>query len=134
MQKAQADWKVELIRNWPTIIGSLSDKVTLENVNEHTVILGVTNSSWLQELYLLSPMLRDTINKHLDKPRIKNIRFKNTSIETKKIYKKTTRKRDIYSRAVLISKRENDTLDHITDPELRAALKQFLIRCYQEKA
>lgn len=127
---APQSWKVNLIMQWPTIMGTLADKVSLEHIDEACIVLGVTNSSWLQELHLMTPILLQTINAHLDKPRITQIRFKAASARQKKTPSKTWQRS---TQPVTLSKHEHETLNALNDPELREALKNFLIRCYQEK-
>jgi hypothetical protein len=130
---SKSDWKLDLIAKWPMIIGTLNDKVTLEHVDETSITLGVNNSSWMQELYLLSPMLRDIINKHLDKPRIKDIRFKNVTFKAKDIPYSTVIPHK-KNKPVTLSSKELETLNNIKNAELRDVLKQFLIRCHQERS
>ncbi len=130
---SKSDWKLDLIAKWPMIIGTLNDKVTLEHVDETSITLGVNNSSWMQELYLLSPMLRDIINKHLDKPRIKDIRFKNVTFKAKDIPHATLIPHK-KNKPVTLSSKELETLNNIKNAELRDVLKQFLIRCHQERS
>jgi len=130
---SKSDWKLDLIAKWPMIIGTLNDKVTLEHVDETSITLGVNNSSWMQELYLLSPMLRDIINKHLDKPRIKDIRFKNVTFKAKDIPQSTLIPHK-KNKPVTLSSKELETLNNIKNAELRDVLKQFLIRCHQERS
>ena len=126
------DWKTQLLMNWPTIIGDLKNQVVLEKVDDHSLVLGTFSSSWMQELYLLSPLLLATINKHLDYPRIKFIRFKIAS--TKKNNTATTPACKIsHKKNVPLSQHEQKTLETIQDEQLRNALKDFLIRCRQEK-
>lgn len=125
-------WKAQLLTNWNTIIGDLHTQVCLEKIEEHSLVLGVTNNSWLQELYMLSPLLIEKINAQLDKPRIKQIRFKianKKTINKKKIHTPTKKQPMDWS----VSTKEQKTLDAIEDTQLRDALKNFLIRCYQEK-
>lgn len=73
----QTSWKAELHINWKNIIGHLSEHVQLLKVYDSALLLGVKDSSWLQEMYLLSPLLIETINKSLDKPYIIKLHFKN---------------------------------------------------------
>lgn len=125
------DWKLDLIANWPHIIGPLADKVSIESIDGSCITLGVCHPSWMQELYLMAPMLRDTINKHLKQPRIQEIRFKSISFEpTKKKIMPSVRQ--IKNKPVTLSKQELNTLNQINDSQLRTALKNFLIRCHQE--
>jgi hypothetical protein len=84
----------------------------------------------MQELYLLSPLLIKTINEKLDQPYIKQIRFKQVSL--KPIKTKAYATKTISTKEVSLSKADERTLEKITDPTLRAAMKAFRIRCYRE--
>ena len=125
-------WKYQLLNKWSSIFGDINTKITLEKINNDTVILGVYDSCWMQELYYLSPLLINKINESLDTPRIKNVRFKKvgkqkTNIVLKKEHIPTTKK------IVPISLTEKRALNKIGDPELSKVLEAFRIRCYQEK-
>ena len=129
--KQDDNWKFVLLDSWQSILGALSTKVTLEKIQDDTLILGVQDSCWLQELYLLSNVLIKTINQALDKPRIKNLRFKTTGIKKVKLAHAQPLKRS--NKVVKLSTKENQTLTSIKDEQLRDVLKNFLIRCYNEK-
>ncbi len=127
---SKKSWKTDLLYNWNDIIGTLANKVHIEKIDEESITLGVFHSSWMQELYLLSPLIIKTINKRLEHPYIKQIRFKHITIKknvTKKIKNKMVLKKDVQ-----LSKQDERALAHITDPILRDALKAFRMRCYRE--
>jgi hypothetical protein len=87
----------------------------------------------MQELYLLSSTLLETINRNLDQPRIKQVRFK---LIGKKEQKKQTGTAPPYKdepKTITLTPTELKALERITDSDLRTALQSFLIRCYQEK-
>ncbi len=98
---------------------------------DDTLIIGVLDSCWLQELYLLSPLLIQTINEKLDRPRIKKLRLKAVGITDKKV-KKEAPKKKLAHRIVQLCPREQETLNKIEDEQLRQSLKDYLIRCYRE--
>lgn len=125
------NWKVDLLRNWDSIIGNLNTKVYLEKITEDTLVLGVTDSCWLQELYLLSNVILRVINEKLDRPRIKQLRFKKADIRPQKKTQPVKIKRDYRTRA--LTPKEKQALTHIKDPQLQQTLTDFLIRCYQEQ-
>ncbi len=135
----QTSWKAELHINWKNIIGHLSEHVQLLKVYDSALLLGVKDSSWLQEMYLLSPLLIETINKSLDKPYIIKLHFKNVgeseytqqnaAPQPKK--EKTQQPKDQSKHT--LTRFEQTTLDQVEDPELREALKELLLTCYQEK-
>lgn len=126
-------WKIQLLNNWQTILGNLSNNVCIEKINDDTLTLGVYDSCWIQELYLLSHVLLKTINEKLDKPRIKRLRFKLVGIKkTKTKHTPIAPKKD-KSMIVNLSHAEQQALNHIKDQQLRQALENFLIRCYRER-
>jgi len=124
----QDAWKLNLIKNWPTVIGSLHTKISLQKITATTVVIGVYDSCWIQELYLLSKLILKKINSSLDKPRIETLRFQ--CIEKKEIKKiaikidTPTKKRDLYPL-------ETKALQAIKDPALSDALVNFLTKCLQ---
>ncbi len=125
------NWKITLLKNWPDILGNLSTKVHLEKINNDSLVLGISDSCWLQELYMLSPLLIRTINKKLDEPRIKSLRFKKVGI------KKETKKRAVERKkapfiAPPLSPKEKKALANIKDPDLYKEIQSFLRRCQQE--
>ena len=121
-------WKLNLIKNWPTIIGSLHDKVSLQKIHATSVVLGVHDSSWIQELYLLSKLILKKINNSLDQPRILTIRFQ--CIEKKEITVKPKSK-TVVNKKIELKKNELQALEKINDPQLSDALQGFLQRCLQ---
>lgn len=130
--KTGSSWKTDLLHNWPEIIGDLGSKVRLEKIHGETLVLSVADACWLQELYLLSPILLKAINEKLDQPRIKRLRFKQAGT------KKRTRTQHIHTRKkqlkdVTLSQKECAALTKVSDPQLSSALRRFLVRCYQEK-
>lgn len=126
------NWQLQLLHHWPTIVGSIRTKVQLLKIQDDTLIIGVIDSCWLQELYLLSPLLLKTINEKLDRPRIKKLRFKAVGIADKKEKKESPIKK-IVSHTVQLSHQEQARLKEIPDEQLREVLKDYLIRCHREK-
>ena len=130
----QENWKIKLLKNWDAIIGKLKKQVRLEKVYDDTVILGVYDGHWMQELYLLSNVLLKTINDALDKPRIKKIRFKlvDTKKEKTPIKEEKSVQSDVQT-SIIVSRSELKTLEKIEDPQLRSVLYDFLMRCTRER-
>lgn len=124
-------WKTKLLTEWPTIVGSLHDKITLEKIHGDTLIIGVYETSWLQELYMLSSVLIKTINSHLDKPYIKKIRLKYATKNSSKIVipKKIQKKAPVERKKAPLNALEARALLKIKDIDMRNALHLFLSRC-----
>ena len=128
------DWKISLLSTWPDIVGPLASKVQVEKIMGDTLVLAVKDSCWLQELYLLTPVLLKTINKTLDQQRIKNLRFKIADSSVKGIKKRdSVVVQQPVPKKIYLTPAEQATLEKISDKELRQALRQFLVRCYQER-
>lgn len=119
-------WKIDLLKNWPTIIGDLQVRVTIEKIDENSITIGVNDACWLQELYMLSSQLRRRINQHLDKPRIQTIYFRKINGSAK-----PHKKYHAYSRmprnqtSTTLSSEQRAALSKIKDIELQEALKKF---------
>ncbi|MCF7900417.1 DUF721 domain-containing protein [Candidatus Babeliales bacterium] len=127
------NWKLELLSNWESVVGNLADKMRLEKIEGGTLHIGVYQSSWMHELYLLSAVLKKTINTHLGNTYITHIRLKyveKTSIKEQKQIK--TVQKIIYTPIVLTTKEEH-ALTKIKDSELQKALHNFLSRCHHQK-
>lgn len=128
----QDNWQLQLLTHWSSIIGSMKTNVQLLKIYEDTLVIGVMDSCWLQELYLLTPLLLRQINEKLDKPRIQNLRFKALGIKDKP-HKKNMTNRSCAIKQVQLSLQEKERLASIKDEQLREALQQYLYRCHREK-
>ena len=125
----QESWKLQLLKNWPTVIGSLHDKVSLQKIQTTTVVLGVKDTSWMQELYLLSKMIIKKINDSLDQPRITAIRFQCVEKKSEKVM--SHKQPMTESQPITLSSQQLQALKKIEDPELLQALQGFLKKCLQ---
>lgn len=128
----QNNWQLSLLQNWPTIIGSIKTRVELLKIYDDTLVIGVLDSCWLQELYLLTPLLLQTINEKLDQPRIKKLRFKSLGIIDKPVKKETLIKKTS-TKEVILNAQDQEILANVQDEQLRKVLKDYLVRCYQEQ-
>jgi len=130
----QGCWKIRLLSNWSAIWGNLSSKVHLERIEKHQLVIGVHDSCWLQELHMLSHLLLHTINKVLGTEQIKRLRFKKIEKRQQPMVKPERQPSVPYTHSpVILNQKEQSALKLIKDPQLSSALKQFLVRCYQEK-
>ncbi len=123
----KANWKLYLIQNWAEIMGSLHQRVSLEQVYEQNVVLGVHDSSWMQELYLMSRLIIQKINSTLDQPRITSVRFKATGIKKERIQKQIHV--PTQQTPLVLTTKEQKALNAIQDPLLRQALEELYKKC-----
>jgi len=126
----QTSWKNNIMQNWQEIMGALAHKIFIEKIQNDSIILGVTDSCWMQELHMLSAVIKKKINEKLDQPYIKNIQFKYHSKKTSRIQTKKNTLPLSYENKPLTQLEEN-ALAHIKDPELSQALMRFLQKCHQ---
>lgn len=129
----QTTWKTKLLTEWPIIMGNLKDQVTLEKIYDDNLVLGVKDTSWLQELYMLSPVLIKSINAHLEKPYIKTIRLKQSTTSKKKESLTKPVSLNYPKKPLVLNAKENKALATIKDSNLQNVIKTFLHRCQQEK-
>lgn len=125
-------WQTTLLMNWNTIMGKLNSRVKLEKINNDTIVLAVYDSAWMQELYLLSEDIIKNINNQLGQEKIKQIKFKKADYAKSQIKVKHISK-SCPIRKIDLSANESQALDKIKDKQLSTALKNFLIRCKNEK-
>ena len=130
-------WKIELLKQWETIIGKLKDKVRIEKICDDSIILGVCHPTWAQELFFLLPMLKEKINAVLQKKQITNIRIRTTNfIENKQTVSSPSSKYGTINKGYQnrqiehnLTIHEHALLQTIKNNELQAVLAQFYLRC-----
>lgn len=127
------NWHIKLLNNWSEIVGSIQTKVQLLKIYNDTLVIGVMDSCWLQELYLLSPLLIHIINEKLEKPYVKELRFKTVGIPEKRFKKKILPK-ECQLKDIHFTPREKEMLASVKDEQLRGMLKAYLSRCYRERS
>jgi Dna[CI] antecedent, DciA len=122
------DWRLVLLNNWSTIVGSLKTRICLEKIFDDMLVIGVYEYHWMQELHMLSRVIIATINKHLDKPRIVKLQFRLKEEKPKHFLPRPAP--SVYvSRAVTFTEKQQQALINIADEGLRQALTNFFIRC-----
>lgn len=127
----QQSWEVELARQWSSIVGNLHTRICLEKVDRDTIIVGVYDPHWMQELYLLSPMLIGSINKRLQGEYVHRVQFRLAVAQKKK---KNGSKAVAPKYAPLTQKRALDesqqqALAAVKDPELQKELIRLYNYC-----
>jgi hypothetical protein len=126
------NWRFTLMKEWPTIFGPFSNRVSFETVHEDTMVLGVADACLMQELYLLSPLIVSTIQKTIGTLHIKKVRLKRIDSVTHQKQRNPMKKSRI-PKSVSLTRAELHALECITDAELKEALRSYCIRCHQER-
>lgn len=127
-QKSKDDqfWKVNLLQNWSGIMGNIASKVMIHKIYKDSITLGVYELCWMQELYILSPVIQKKINEFLGSEKIKTIRFRAAQKKEKRKKKKSVTKK-IEKKE--LSEHEQANIKKIKDPELAHSLKLLLEKC-----
>lgn len=125
------DWRLTLLKAWPTIFGPLSHRVVLESVSETTIVLGVFDACLMQELYLLSTLILNTINKLLGTS-IQKVRFKRAEMRPHKKDRHSP-ETSYMLKPVTLTRAESHALATIQDHELQEQLRRYCVRCHRER-
>lgn len=133
LHTADGNWRFHVIRQWKELVGDLHTRMRLEKITEHTLVVGVYDSHWMQELHLISPLIIRTINAGLGHPYVKRIQFKLAR------HKELPKKRNNspvpspQQRPLVLTAQQRQALHTLPDGELREVLTAFLARCYRER-
>lgn len=121
-------WKLKLLASWPHIVGSMNNAITIERIENDTLLIGAPTSCWMHELNLLSDLLLQKINQTLDQPRITRLRFKKVTSIASTVKKEMKLEQVKYSRTMSIE--EKKALAMVQDKGLAQALESFFNRCF----
>jgi hypothetical protein len=127
-------WKIILLENWGDIIGELKNSITIEQIKEDVLFLGVVHPAWAQELLALSPLIKQKINSYFDKERIKTIRIKlkkNKPMEATTLNRKPWASSEKAAPSLTVS--EINTLNTIKSTDLRQVMQEFYLKCKTHK-
>lgn len=127
-------YHTKLLMQWSQIMGKVAEQARLERVYGQTLVLGVYDTAWMQELHWLSELLLEKVNQAIGKHYFTAIRLRYVNklpAKPSNDAKALTPPSTIITPPIIIHKRELLTLNNISDPELRSALRNFLIRCRQ---
>jgi hypothetical protein len=113
-------WHYEFIKSWPTIARGLEEHMTIGKIQKDSVTLEVHDSSWLQEVHLLSPVILNRIQQFY--PVIQKIKV--TKISRKRI----EHKKEILS-LNKITDQEKNVVKIVKDKDLAKALLNYYSIC-----
>jgi hypothetical protein len=124
-------WKLKLFGCWKSIIGNLQSKVRIEKIADDSITLGVMHATWAQELFLISPIIKNKINDALKEEKIKTIHFRIVPFGQKK--EKLKLEKVLVIKEHNLSIIEHAHLEKLKNKELANVLGQFYIRCKNQK-
>lgn len=123
------NWRKKLFKDWSLIVGDLDDRMCLCKVYQDTVVIGVYETCWMQELHALSRYIIKSINNHLEQNYIKNIRFQMVSPKQEAIIRKFRSFNHYTPPTITLNAQQKEALVSIKDAQLRKALTTFLACC-----
>lgn len=123
-------WKFLLMSKWNEIMGNLACKVSIHKIHQKTIVLGVYDSCWMQELTLLSELIKEKINQILGNNRIESIKLRYV-VPPKQIIQKKEKPLSVIHTQKALNACEIHALEQIKDQELAQALIGFLQKCHQ---
>lgn len=130
------DWRFKLIKNWDKVACGLATRIRLESIFATTVVIGVYEAHWMQELFLLSNIILDNINKVTINYKVTNIKFKLVSADKKINQKKYNLNKSctnsIMRAPAVLNETQKLALKRLNNQDLENVLISFLARC-QEK-
>jgi len=134
---ANQSWKLRLLQNWSSIIGTLQSKVVLHKVADDHVVLTVVHPSLAQELLFLSEVLLQKINSVVGENKIKTIHFRTQASSKKKTPQQQQKQVVSLKRNteafIRFTTREKEALTKVDNKELRKALSAFYTACKQRQ-
>lgn len=128
------DWRIFLLKNWSTVVGTLHTKMRLEKIQDDMLVIAVYDVHWMHELFMLSSSIIKTINAKLDQPHVKKVRFIVAERAEKKPEKKIIKKTFLPTKVHSLTSHQRQILSAINDHELQEVLKKFLMRCESMRA
>lgn len=128
--ESQSDWRIKLFQKWDSIVGTLKAHICLEKIEGSTIIIGVYESHWMQELYLMSNIIIKQINASIEGSKINSVKFKLAPLQKfDKInkFKKLNRKSmvDIKMKNFSLNKTQENALNKIEDLKLKECLLHY---------
>ncbi len=127
--QAEHTWKITLLKRWDVIIGPMRDVVTIEKIDDTTLLLAVTHPTWAQELQSLLPTLLIKINAELKDHQILQIKCAYRSRRAVKPLYRQVVERHAYLPPQSLSPQEESLLATMSDTKLQSAFAAYLIRC-----
>lgn len=122
------EWHVMLAQRWNEVVGNLKTRIRLEKIYQDTVVIGVYEYHWMQELYLMSPLLCSSINTFLGSQRINHIRL--VLVEDKKKREKRIKPKPLLRPGIVpFTSIQKKALLVIKDEDFKQALINYWQRC-----
>lgn len=127
--QSEDDWRLRLMDQWTAIVGDLHTRMRLECIKHDTLIIGVYDSHWMHELFMLSRVIIKTINTKLGGEYIAKLRFVLAKTVEKVKRKSTQQSQETPECMKTMSAQQRYALKEIKDDQLQDALQKLFYRC-----
>lgn len=122
-------WKIELFKAWDYIIGPMKTRVQIEKIEDRTLFLIVTHATWAQEVHMISPLIKQKINRFLNEEKIATIRIHNKRSSYKPLSLHSNNKQSQNVPLIPLSEKESSILAPLTSHKLHSSIASYLVRC-----
>lgn len=126
-----AGWRGEVIRRWNDCVGDLAEHMSCARIEGSVIFVYVHNARWMHELYMLSPEITEAIKRTVPEAQITDIRYSYKPRMAKASHELYCEEAQPRTRAVTLSPRERESLEQISDQELRDVLLAYKARIIQ---
>lgn len=130
----ERDWRFALMSRWSDIVGDLDQRMRCEAIQGSRVTIGVYDHHWMQELYCMSPVIKERINAFLraefgfdGKDKVQSLLFRTVQRHAASSQPVNNRARMYVKRA--LTDQEKKALAVLPDAELKKLLEKFLMVC-----
>jgi len=124
---------IEIEKNWNKIVGyEIAKNARPIKLSYKVLTIGVTHPSWMQELGFLKNKILESLNTHLNKNSVKDIRFEIVKIEQ---LKEKEIKKEIYHRELNSDEKDfiNVAADQIKDKDIKEIVKRMMEKDFSSK-
>jgi len=117
-----------LLRAWNDIMGRIADQTRLETLDGSTLVIGVYQPQWMQELHFCSQMIRDRVNAYVEAEVVQMVRFK---LVTQRSRSQRKHRKEVSKRqqAPAMGQKQQQVLHSIHDEQLRSILTHVYYTC-----
>jgi hypothetical protein len=126
-------WKLELFKKWESIVGKhLKDKIFIEKIDKGVLYLTASHPVWAQELFLLSPLIKEHINAQFSEKKVTAIKFCASPARTPQQIQPSQKIVSAKPQSPMpqkLNSQEHALLASLRSPELQSAIAAYFIRC-----
>ena len=131
----QRQWYIQLLDQWPVIMGALAQRARVEKVVDTTLVIGVYETHWMHEIHALSRTILKRVHTVVAADRITDIRcvWVGKTLKRQHELRAVHHPSTIAHHAPALKLSEQRTLHTVGDSELQDFLYRYFVRCDKVK-